>query len=161
MLIITTKMCIFFCDFQASGKICELCQRAFKHKWGLDAHIRAIHLIETPYKCSTCNKQFASYGVWSTHKKIHEVNRLRFLCTRCGESFCTKNVMKQHLQRVHQRVKKHDCVFCGKEFYKYYGLYIHMLTHTHEKYYNCELCQKSFGVMRTLNEHNKRFHQNQ
>ena len=50
------------------------------------------------------------------------------------------------------------CLFCGKKLKRKKEMLRHVLSHTKEKYYSCELCRMSFCRKASLKKHQKFYH---
>ncbi|GFT63884.1 zinc finger protein [Nephila pilipes] len=53
---------------------------------------------------------------------------------------------------------KYECMVCGKKFAMKGNLGVHMLIHTGERPYHCELCYKVFRHRNSRNRHQKNCH---
>lgn len=49
---------------------CHICDKEYKHKTGLDIHMR-MHSGENNYPCDECGKQFACKSSLYQHKRLH------------------------------------------------------------------------------------------
>ncbi|KAM9308603.1 zinc finger protein ZFAT [Gastrophryne carolinensis] len=91
---------------------CEYCNKVFKFKHSLQAHLR-IHTNEKPYKCPLCNYASAIKANLSVHMRKHTGEK--FSCEHCVFSCLSKGHLKVHVERVHKKVKQH-CRFCKKKY---------------------------------------------
>ncbi|XP_006830909.1 PREDICTED: zinc finger protein ZFAT-like [Chrysochloris asiatica] len=91
---------------------CEYCNKVFKFKHSLQAHLR-IHTNEKPYKCSQCSYASAIKANLNVHLRKHTGEK--FACGICPFTCLSKGHLKVHIERVHKKVKQH-CRFCKKQY---------------------------------------------
>lgn len=153
---------------------CPFCQFSFSIKNYLLKHIRRHHPVEylshyeaetledlgveeevkdKLYKCSLCEKTYASSNTFKKHACMHA--KVLFLCPECGKGFSNKYGLKQH-QRVHTGEKPHSCPHCPKSFAHVGQLNVHLRTHTGEKPYLCTHCGDSFRQSGDLKRHERK-----
>ena len=100
--------------------MCSRCEKSFRTKPLLSAHVRAIHLDERPFKCKKCNKKFRRRAVLILHERIHTGEK-PFTCDVCERPFNSKVHLKRHM-KIHTGDRPHKCSHCDKTFIQAYNL---------------------------------------
>lgn len=143
---------------------CNICGQRFRFEHILNGHRKINHepndmdndLEEDAWiECVECNAKFISIIRLQKHtKSVHR----SFTCSHCNAEFrCSKN-LKGHIRRMHLRTEpRFTCEYCNKKFKEKGNLVQHIRTHTGEKPYKCDRCDKSFGWSSYLRIH-RRFH---
>ncbi|XP_039752507.1 zinc finger protein 816-like isoform X2 [Pararge aegeria] len=98
------------------------------------------------YICRICKGNFEALRILRLHlQKQHSI----FSCDVCKKTFDRVHALKRH-RLLH---KRHECNICGKSFKQLKTLMVHKNTHTKEKVYTCDMCNKNFPYKSTLKKH--------
>ena len=145
------------------------------------AHSSADNVIDEPYKCNTCHKNYAKFNMVKSHlishqeekqvacpecgkkfktnprlyahQKIH-APREKILCSVCGACFTTRTSLRQHTVSVHLNLRPFKCEHCVKSFTDRGKMKLHMQRqHRNDRPWMCHLCGKSFKVNDDLLSH--------
>lgn len=160
-----------------SQYICETCGKNYHDRTSLAIHIR-FHTGERPFICSVndCNKGFAAEVNLKAHLRSHSGEK-PYVCENCGKgcsttglfSFCLNNFKiwqkkKQTLiflaslqthKRTHTGEKPFECNSCNKTFANKSNLRTHTKIHSGDKRHVCAICGKAFSTSSDLNTHNR------
>ncbi|XP_048452137.1 zinc finger protein ZFAT-like [Rhincodon typus] len=128
---------------------CEYCNKVFKFKHSLQAHLR-IHTNEKPYKCSQCDYASTIKANLIVHIRKHTGEK--FSCDYCAFTCLSKGHLKVHIERVHKKIKQH-CRFCKKK----YSDVKNLLKHIHESHdMDEEKVKEVYDELRLLTREGKR-----
>lgn len=160
---------------------CDICEKRFPSSGAMKKH-RRMHTGEKPYKCSQCGNKFAAKETlnrhWRTHtgekphqckycgKSFIQAAQLRahifhhtgenaYTCPHCSRAFNRKLRLTTHIKFMHEGAEPLNCPQegCNKTFFRKEDIHRHMLTHSGEKPYECDVCGKAFVVKSSLKIH--------
>ncbi|XP_055676824.1 zinc finger protein 225-like [Lutzomyia longipalpis] len=142
---------------------CELCGLSLADSKKLKNHI-SLHFDDKPYKCNVCNKRFRLPRLLKLHCRIHIPKSQRtdlYHCDKCDKRNFSSAVTLWKHKRIHNgKITEKFCKVCNKRFINSNLLEKHMLKHKNEapRPYKCDLCGKSFKILKEFNRHKKRQH---
>jgi hypothetical protein len=130
---------------------CKICLTIFANKDALHRHIQRDHQIIT---CLTCKKIFASTTNLRLHvQSIHQ--KIRHDCGECQQSFSQRSKLNKHIKSHHSNVQlpQYTCDICSKVFIGRVSILAHMQNVHQEKRYECKICKIKFTNLRDLWQH--------
>ncbi|XP_038141792.1 zinc finger protein 708-like [Cyprinodon tularosa] len=158
---------------------CSVCQRGFHHAASLKQHHLCVHLrtkagessrssgrrrsggMFSSFPCPVCGKAFRFRSLLASHALIHSDVR-PFACDFCSRSFRRLSHLKRHRDVVHadgaRPPQSFVCHICGKDKKCRSQLARHVIIHTGERPFTCELCPARFNRRGNLQQHQRRMH---
>ncbi|XP_055524931.1 zinc finger protein 436-like [Wyeomyia smithii] len=145
---------------------CTVCDKKFTTGCHLVDHMRC-HSNERNFKCDICGLSYKRPKALQSHiQKIHRVdpslsetessrleltdNTPSYSCDICGKQFKHETSLRLH-QYLHQSTLSLQCEVCKQAFHSTYAFKRH--SKTHEKQLSCDVCDKTFTRVATLNRH--------
>ncbi|KAH9635366.1 hypothetical protein HF086_000216 [Spodoptera exigua] len=141
--------------YPREGKVhyfCHICRHKLLSLMSLHFHYRKIHLGKAGGYCAQCNKEFHGLTFWKRHeRKKHSAPK--YICDICGKGYSFKYSIKDHMINSHLGIKQHICDICGncfktkkylKAFTNSNALTMHMVTHSDERPFSCDICGASY-----------------
>ncbi|XP_071483604.1 uncharacterized protein, partial [Diadema antillarum] len=104
------------------------------------------------YTCPICGKTLASFKSLTGHYSTHMDKKL-FKCDMCDQSYALRRNLRKH--KLSHNAINLACRKCNKVFLDKNALQRHMVVHSHEKKYVCDVCDKAFISMAFLIQHKK------
>ncbi|XP_064628087.1 zinc finger protein 853-like isoform X7 [Lineus longissimus] len=90
---------------------------------------------------------------------IEECDGSLITCPVCHLNFNNMALFRIHRARHFTEIsKKNKCGQCGMEFSRRWSLSRHMMTHTNERPYRCDICGKRYIQLGNLKSHEKSVH---
>lgn len=155
---------------------CNICPRTFQRATCLKQHHIRVHLrlkegshsatsrkssATSSFVCPMCGKQFKFRSLLASHSLIHSGMR-PYSCDLCSRSFQRLSHLKRHREVVHANGERLPrsfiCHFCGKDKKCSSQLARHIIIHTGERPFACDLCPARFNRSGNLKQHMKRMH---
>ena len=145
---------------------CSICGMLWQSPSLLKRHMR-LHTGEKPYACDTCGLKFSQKDTLKRHYLTkHEMSMKPYVCDTCGLKYSCKYSLRQHCFKKHGRStasgklppREHKCLICGTLWYTPSKLKAHMVVHTREKVFACDVCGDRFACKKYIRKHCVRVH---
>ncbi|KAM9826840.1 zinc finger Y-chromosomal protein-like [Neosynchiropus ocellatus] len=155
---------------------CSVCLRAFLRAACLKQHHLRVHLkvpagqapraapppgAPAAFPCPVCGKVFKFRSLLAGHTMIHSEVRPH-ACDFCGRGFRRLSHLKRHRELVHSNGARPPenfvCHICGKDKKCRSQLARHVIVHTGERPFACDLCSARFNRRGNLQQHRRRMH---
>ncbi|CAC5418421.1 KRAB [Mytilus coruscus] len=122
---------------------CKVCDARFTLLHSARNHVRLQHVAQKKFLCSLCGKGYITTKEYEKHMMVHAERP--YQCEMCRRRFDTEEKLKIHFEGQHaNRPRNFQCGNCHKLFLTMQHLKEHILIHSDEKNFTCEICYKSF-----------------
>lgn len=126
---------------------CEHCEYKTRLKVNIRNHM-VKHTKQKPFTCDVCDAQFSWNSALYVHKKNQHGNSVRPLTLR--DFVLSEMAVEEE--------KRYKCEHCEYTTHIRSRMKNHMVVHTNEQPYTCEICDKKFSWSHTLRLHTKNYH---
>ncbi|KAK2156196.1 hypothetical protein LSH36_219g01012 [Paralvinella palmiformis] len=157
---------------RTTGRIypCRFCPKQFKYRPARSNHenfrCRGNPKRRQIFECYVCGFSTPKEDTFKMHKEKHANNpETANTCNHCSKAYKTRAGLTIHLRKVHNIFAKNPVVFlscdqCGKKFYDRDHLNKHLVTHSDERPFQCELCGQQYKTAYAVTKHQKMVHFN-
>lgn len=152
---------ISFNENSESPYTCSLCQKTFRRKKYVYAHVRRKHTRDESkhFRCKICKMGFIQMAELKKHCRIH-VGLRPHQCQICKKSYKTVSHLKEHKSIHVKNYCPYVCGYCGHGFRQHGALMAHVVRHDTLKPFKCIFCQKGFTALGDLKIHMDTYNKN-
>ena len=120
---------------------CEICMFKSPYKGNLKRHHMCLHTGQKRYQCETCGYTTPYNYLLQDHRRTHLPER-PFECQHCDNRYRTKKSLNKHMV-VHSGTV-YQCAICEHNTPYKQALQKHLRTHTKERPFEGQHCDKRF-----------------
>ena len=133
---------------------CHICGQEYNSSAKLSNHIEKHSLEEAKIKCDTCSKLFFTDFDLKNHKRnTHDLQQDQLMCSICSFTTATKGRLKRHMI-LHSEERPFPCQLCNLKFKSDACWKRHLKqVHTQERKFKCRFCIKTFKTSSNLKVH--------
>lgn len=141
---------------------CLVCGYTTSRRTDMRDHLR-IHTGERPFKCGHCSKAFRVKSYLVTHQRVHAESVQHGRGRPPNLDSCNGKRVRGHTPRrrsnlndhlkTHTAERPYICDYCDKGFKQMAHLKEHLRIHTGERPYKCHLCPMDFKQSSSLTRH--------
>ncbi|XP_043278452.1 uncharacterized protein [Venturia canescens] len=153
---------------------CHICNRSMLSTRSLEWHMSHIHNETIPggikseaetqpekkrVSCVHCDKTFKTEMILRTHIKNTHIEKNPTKCLDCDEMFTSDVRLRHHMMIAHNRLEGTlTCPHCPKRFVNQLRLKTHMISHSEDRPYTCEICGFNLKTKIQLIKHHQNRH---
>lgn len=111
------------------------------------------------WECQICQKSIKGRvsEVKKHYVKVHQAQPI-YPCHACEYTSRTEKMYQAHRM---SHLVEYPCQHCGKIFTQHSRLVYHMNSHTNQRKFECELCNKKFNTAQYVTTHKRKVHGDQ
>ncbi|KAH9495065.1 hypothetical protein Btru_018738 [Bulinus truncatus] len=139
---------------------CDVCQFSCKSRQTLQQHMLAHSKgmkSGNCYQCPHCEYSCKSMPGFKSHLAKHTGDS-HYQCNLCDERFMTEYLLKKH--KFTHGVRPYQCQYCSYSCVQRQQMSTHMLQHTYEYPFCCQLCSAKYKKQDSLKIHMMSQHEN-
>lgn len=140
---------------ETASHICSICGKGFKIRQYLMRHRRKEHQVWADNRyptCQVCGATFDKKCLLYEHMKMHPFEESRnYVCTICNHAAINSYNLRRHML-THTEQRSFECNICHKTFRENYAN-DHMKTHQDVRKHKCQVCGKKFKRAYALKQH--------
>ena len=142
------------------SRTCYNCWNIMKEQ-KYNFHLKSCLAYYTLFEmiCGTCFKCFEEVRKYQTHLTLRHFSGGQFKCEMCVQTCATAMLLKKHAKKRHYYT--FECKLCSKRLSSQSNLQQHMLLHSDEKDYECNICLKQYATKTVLINHARTYHPNE
>lgn len=153
---------------------CQICNRSMLSTRSLDWHMSHIHNQPPPglskegsetaaekkrVTCNHCLKTFKTEMILRTHIKNTHMEKNPVKCLDCEVTFTSEVRLRHHMMVTHNRFEGTlTCPHCPKRFVNQLRLKTHMISHSEDRPFTCEICGFNLKTKIQLIKHHQNRH---
>ncbi|XP_073704130.1 uncharacterized protein [Garra rufa] len=126
------------------------------------------HLNNKPFPdeltCHKCKKSFSLRKNLLRHLRLRcigdDAGQNKHTCSRCGTTFQNPLMLKVHIQSntCKPALKPFRCPVCVRWFSCLDGLKRHLVSHSRQSVFTCQICDQNYQTPQALEEHKRNDH---
>ena len=130
---------------------CEMCGKKFHSSTEFIKHYKTTH---PALKCKDCDKEYSNPLSLQKHCYMHSSQDKQEKCEHCSKTFPFSSQLADH-RKSHLKQHPHVCSHtgCGKDFTHRYDLHKHERTHIKHSL-KCDHCEYKTKDIRNMKQHN-------
>ena len=132
--------------------ICDMCGKKFQSSTTFIEHYKITH---PTLKCKDCEKVYNNPLSLQKHHYVHSSQEKQEKCENCGRTFPFASQLADH-RKSHLKQWPHVCshIGCGKDFTRRHDLHKHERTHIKHSL-KCDHCEYKTKDVRNMKQHNQ------